>query len=134
MEIYEKETGSLTKLNEYLTTENLLLLKDYVYTINLNRLVPYLTSDMIKAKQEMEEDNIGDAETVDVEKTAVKQTADLLKWDIGKLYTEQYFDIRMENLHKVLWEVYQEDMGGKNFLEKDNSNQSRNCQDYRISR
>ena len=35
--------------------------------------------------------------------------------------------IRMENLHKVLWEVYQEDMGGKNFLEKDNSNQSRNC-------
>ena len=26
--------------------------------------------------------------------------------------------IRMENLHKVLWEVYQEDMGGKNFLEK----------------
>ena len=77
MEIYEKETGSLTKLNEYLTTENLLLLKDYVYTINLNRLVPYLTSDMIKAKQKMEEDNIGDAETVDVEKTAVKQTADL---------------------------------------------------------
>ena len=26
--------------------------------------------------------------------------------------------IRMENLHKVLWEVYQKDMGGKNFLEK----------------
>lgn len=26
--------------------------------------------------------------------------------------------IRMENLHKVLWEVYQEDMGRKNFLEK----------------
>ena len=26
--------------------------------------------------------------------------------------------IWMENLHKVLWEVYQEDMGGKNFLEK----------------
>ena len=26
--------------------------------------------------------------------------------------------IRMENLHKVSWEVYQEDMGGKNFLEK----------------
>lgn len=26
--------------------------------------------------------------------------------------------IRMENLHKVLWEVYQEDMDEKNFLEK----------------
>ena len=26
--------------------------------------------------------------------------------------------IQMENLHKVLWEVYQKDMGGKNFLEK----------------
>ena len=49
MEIYAKETGSLTKLNEYLTTENLPLLKDYVYTINLNRLVPYLTSDKSKA-------------------------------------------------------------------------------------
>ena len=26
--------------------------------------------------------------------------------------------IQRVNLHKVLWEVYQEDMGGKNFLEK----------------
>ena len=42
----------------------------------------------------MEEDDIGDAETADVEKTAVKQTAELLKWDMGKLYTEQYFDTR----------------------------------------
>ena len=26
--------------------------------------------------------------------------------------------IRMENLHKVLWEVYQESTGGRDFLEK----------------
>ena len=26
--------------------------------------------------------------------------------------------IQMENLHKVLWEVYQESTGGKDFLEK----------------
>lgn len=109
MEIYAKETGSLTKLNEYLTTENLPLLKDYVYTINLNRLVPYLTSDMIKAKQKMEEDDIGDAETADVEKTAVKQTSELLKWDMGKLYTEQYFDTRKkEQTQKLVEELLDE--------------------------
>ncbi len=30
-------------------------------------------------------------------------------------------DIQMENLHKVLWEAYQESMGEKNFLEKADS-------------
>lgn len=82
------ETDSLTVLNRYLKEENLPLLKEYLYLANLEKLAPYLTSQMQQARLKMEEDYVGEAEPADAEKTAVKQTAELLKWDLGKLYTE----------------------------------------------
>ena len=35
-----------------------------------------------------------------------------------KMLERHYSGIQVENLHKVLWEVYQESTGGKDFLEK----------------
>ena len=90
-ELSIKETASLTTLNNYLTDGNLPLLKDYVYLMNLQKFAPYMTSEMEKAKFEMEETYIGGTDPLNPEKTAVTQVAALLKWDMGKLYTEKNY-------------------------------------------
>ena len=90
-ELNIKETASLAKLNSYLTADNLSLLKDYVYLANLEKMSVYMTSDMAKARFEMEETYLGDVTTYDPEKNAVTQIAALLKWDVGKLYTEKNY-------------------------------------------
>lgn len=90
-ELNVKETASLSKLNGFLTNDNLPVLKNYVYLINLQRLAPYMTSDMATAKYEADMTYIGDADPIAPENTAVKQVAALFKWDIGKLYTEKNF-------------------------------------------
>lgn len=90
-ELNIKETASLSTLNGYLTADNLPLLKDYVYLVNLQKLVPYMTSEMGKAQYEMEETYIGGTDPIDPEKTAVTQVAALLKWDVGKLYAEKNY-------------------------------------------
>jgi putative endopeptidase len=90
-ELNIKETASLSKLNGFLTNDNLPVLKNYVYLINLQRLAPYMTSDMATAKYEADMTYIGDADPIAPENTAVKQVATLLKWDMGKLYTEKNF-------------------------------------------
>ena len=90
-ELNVKETASLSTLNGYLTADNLPLLKDYIYLVNLQKLAPYMTSEMGKAQYEMEETYIGGADPIDPEKTAVTQVAALLKWDVGKLYTEKNY-------------------------------------------
>lgn len=90
-ELNIKETASLAKLNSYLTADNLSLLKDYVYLANLEKMSVYMTSDMAKARFEMEETYLGDVTTYDPEKNAVTQVAALLKWDVGKLYTERNY-------------------------------------------
>lgn len=90
-ELNVKETASLSMLNGYLTADNLPLLKDYIYLVNLQKLVPYMTSEMGKAQYEMEETYIGGADPINPEKTAVTQVAALLKWDVGKLYTEKNY-------------------------------------------
>ena len=56
-----------------------------------------MTSEMGKAKFEMEETFIGDAAPIDPEKTAVIQVAALLKWDVGKLYTEKNYTTKKRN-------------------------------------
>ena len=35
-----------------------------------------------------------------------------------KMLEKHWYGTRMENLHKVLWEVYQESIGERDFLEK----------------
>ena len=90
-ELNVKETASLSTLNGYLTADNLPLLKDYVYLVNLQKLAPYMTSEMGKAQYKMEETYIGGADPIDPEKTAVTQVAALLKWDVGKLYTKKNY-------------------------------------------
>lgn len=96
-ELNIKETSSLFVLNSYLTTDNLPLLKDYVYLMNLEKFVPYMTSEMVKTKFDMEETYIGGADPIDPEKTAVTQVAALLKWDVGKLYTEKNYTTEKRN-------------------------------------
>lgn len=90
-ELNVKETASLSKLNGLLTNDNLPVLKNYVYLINLQRLAPYMTSDMATAKYEADMTYIGDADPIAPANTAVKQVAALFKWDMGKLYTEKNF-------------------------------------------
>lgn len=90
-ELNIKETAFLPTLNNYLTADNLPLLKDYIYLINLQKFAPYMTSEMKTVKYEVEETYIGGAEEIDLEKAAVTQVAALLKWDTGKLYIEKNF-------------------------------------------
>ena len=90
-ELNIKETASLSRLNSYLTEENLPLLKDYIYLVNLQKFAAYMTSGMEQSKYDMEETYIGGADPINPEKTAVTQVAALLRWDLGKLYAEKNF-------------------------------------------
>lgn len=90
-EFMAKDILAYAKLNEYITEDNLNMLKNYVYMINLSKYADYLGSDFVKVKNEMEEMYIGDIENSDMEKMLVQQVSDLLKWDMGKLYTEKNF-------------------------------------------
>lgn len=108
-EISVRETDSLKKLNAYLKDENLSLLKNYVYMINLDKYVPYLTSEMIQLKYDSEVDYMGDADPINAEKTAVTQVAELLKWDMGKLYTEKNFDsAKKDGIQKIMDSLFSE--------------------------
>lgn len=55
MELNIKENASLATLNSYLTAEELPLLKDHIYSVNLQKFAPYMILDMEKARIEMEE-------------------------------------------------------------------------------
>lgn len=105
-----KETASLAKLNEYLTDENLQLLKDYVYMINLKNCAGYMGGAMLEAVKGAEITYIGDDPMEDMEKTGVNQVAELLKWDMGKLYTEKNFtaeeEAAVQNMVKTLLSEY----------------------------
>lgn len=96
-ELNIKETASLATLNSYLTAEELPLLKDYIYSVNLQKFAPYMILDMEKARIEMEETYIGDADPLDPEKTAVTQVAALLSWDVGKLYADKDYTTEKKN-------------------------------------
>ncbi len=96
-ELNIKETASLATLNSYLTAEELPLLKDYIYSVNLQKFAPYMILDMEKARIEMEETYIGDADPLDPEKTAVTQVATLLSWDVGKLYADKDYTTEKKN-------------------------------------
>ena len=108
-ELNIKETASLSTLNSYLTADNLPLLKDYIYLMNLQKFAPYMTSEMKTAKYEIEETYIGGAEEIDLEKSAITQVAALLKWDVGKLYTEKnYTSQKLEAIYAMVGEMLKE--------------------------
>lgn len=108
-EFMAKDISAYTKLNEYITEDNLNMLKNYVYMINLSKYADYLGSDFVKVKNEMEEMYIGDVENSDMEKMLVQQVSDLLKWDMGKLYTEKNFSKdKQENIQKIVGDLIAE--------------------------
>ncbi len=82
----------LGMLNTYFTDENLEVLKNYMYAINLDQFANFLGSDVKAAYDTYQKEYIGDDENSDAEATAVSQVNELLKWEMGKAYTERYFD------------------------------------------
>lgn len=119
-EVMAKDTAAYKKLNEYITEDNLEMLKNYVYMINLNKYVKYLGSDYVTFSNKMEETYIGDVEKIDFEKLAVKQVSELLKWDMGKLYTEKNFsEEKKQAVQKIVDEIlaeYKEMLSAEDWL------------------
>lgn len=108
-EISTREVDSLSRLNGWLTADNLTVLKDYLYITNLHKFAAYLTSDTIKADQEMQEEYIGDTDETNAEKIAVTQVSELLKWDMGKLYTEKNFsEVKKQGIQKIVDDLFAE--------------------------
>ncbi len=91
------ETETIKKLDEYMINENLEMLKYYVYLSNLEKFAAYLGSDIRNAKEKMEEEYIGEGETKAIESSVVNQVNESLKWDMGKVYADRYYDSETEN-------------------------------------
>lgn len=97
-----EDDGNLDTVNSYLTDQNLQMLKNYVYLVNLAKFAPYLSKNISTIYQTIQNDHFGSEDADDSEsadKSGSKQAAgtekqvySLLKWDVAKLYCNQNFD------------------------------------------
>lgn len=107
-EILVQNPGGLKVFARYLNKDSLTMLKSYLYLVNLHQSAPYLTRELQKARFESESD---EDESFDdyLKKQPFKQTADLLKWDLGHLYSERNYSPEkkkavMDMVNKILEE------------------------------
>lgn len=57
----------------------------------------------------MQEEYIGDTDETNAEKIAVTQVSELLKWDMGKLYTEKNFsEVKKQGIQKIVDDLFAE--------------------------
>lgn len=123
MEISVNNLEAITKLNHYLTQEHLVLLKDYVFIVNLHKVVCYLSTDFVNAYQTFETNYVGDEEKTETERAIIMQVAELLKWDMGKLYTEKNFDVEekkaVQNIVDELFEEYRSIISDADWLSEE---------------
>ncbi len=87
--VYEEENAK--KINNYLTQENLELLKNYTkFTLYMN-CGSFLTSEHYKAIQDFNYIISGAKEDKDMDTVAKELTQGLFSWEFGKLYVDNYF-------------------------------------------
>lgn len=111
----------LAKLvNEYLTEENLPLLKNYSEFILLNDTAQYLTSRMRDQKLQFQKLLSGKAEVYSDEKLAGKQTQSLLGFEFGRIYVEKYFSEadkkNIESMAKTIIQTYEKQISGLDWM------------------
>ena len=86
-----EDLGALKKMAEYLTEENLDLLKAFMECTIYRDNAGYLTTDMLDAKLSYEQQKNGLPEKISYEKMLLKQLNDeLTTYESGRLYTEAY--------------------------------------------
>ena len=111
-----EDDGNLDTINSYLTDQNLQMLKNYAYLVNLTKFVPYLSTDISGTYQAIQKDYSGDDDSDDTESTGESnpkkatgveaQVYGLLKWDVAKLYCNQSFDeAKKVNVEKLVNEI-----------------------------
>ncbi|HUM85020.1 MAG TPA: M13 family metallopeptidase [Lachnospiraceae bacterium] len=97
-----EDDGNLDTVNSYLTDQNLQMLKNYAYLVNLTKFAPYLSTEISDAYQVIQKNHFGDEDSEDSENTKEsgskkaasleKQVYSLLNWDTAKIYCSQNFD------------------------------------------
>lgn len=108
-----EDIGALKKLSEYLTEENLELLKAFMECTFYRDNAGYLTTDMLDAKLDYEQKKDGLLEKKSYEKTLLKQLNDTLTpYECGRLYAKTYVSeedkAEVEGIIRDIKDVYRE--------------------------
>lgn len=110
-------------VNDYLTEENLSLLKNYSAFILMNDTAQYLTTRLRDQKLQFEKLLSGKAEVYSDEKLAGRQTQKLLGFEFGKIYVEKCFSEadkkNIESMAKTIIQTYEEQISGLDWMSKE---------------
>lgn len=79
------------KINELLVEENLELLKKFSSFVMLNDVAKYSTANYAKLAEQLDNQLHGITGTVSDEDIWMELTQEMLAWDFGKIYVEEYF-------------------------------------------
>ncbi|MBE5876232.1 MAG: M13 family metallopeptidase [Lachnospiraceae bacterium] len=100
------------KINSLLVEENLQVLKDFSTFVMLNDVAEYSTEGYAKLYDNMTNMMYGISESVSDEDSWMYLTQDLLPWDFGKIYVEQYYEEesrqQIETMIAEIIEVYKD--------------------------
>ncbi|MDO4265527.1 MAG: M13 family metallopeptidase [Eubacteriales bacterium] len=108
-----EDIGALKKFSEYLTAENLDVLKAFMECTIYRDNAGFLTADMLDAKLDYEQQREGLSEKKSYEKTLLIQLNDMLaSYECGRLYTETYMPeenkTEVEGIIRDIISVYHE--------------------------
>lgn len=94
------------KINALLTEENLQVLKDFSTFVMLNDVAEYSTENYARLYHNMTNMLYGISESADDEDTWMYLTQDLLPWDFGRIYVEQYYEPESkEQVEKMIAQI-----------------------------
>ena len=117
------EIEQAKKLNEYMTEENLPMLKDYSTFILLNDMSQYLSSDYKNAKNDFTKAMNGVQDSKSEERIATELVQKSLSLDFGKIYVEQFFSSESKaDIKKMIDEimtVYRQKIEGQSWMSEE---------------
>lgn len=100
------DVEQIKKINEYLTEDNLPLLKNYSIYCLMNDFSRYLMPEAEQAKLEYNQVISGAAELRSDEKRAYDLTNELLGFEMGQIYVERYFSEEdKKNVEQIVEDV-----------------------------
>lgn len=97
------------KINSLLTEDNLQALKDYSTFVMLNDTAEYAGEAYVTLQENMNNALYGITQAWDDETIWKKMTQELLPWDFGMIYVEEYFSAEdKENVEEMIDEILEE--------------------------
>ncbi|MDO4281426.1 MAG: M13 family metallopeptidase [Peptococcaceae bacterium] len=114
------DVGVLEKFSDYLTEDNLPLLRDYATAIVYNDWAPFATTAMRDADAAYNQKINGQTAPTPAEESLIKQIKETLPFECGRLYTDAYVtDATKEDVTNIIGEVidvYREQLRANDWL------------------